>query len=402
MLKKVGTFIWFLLFCFSGVIAQESWFNYNFDDCTFEDSKIQFPGITPGGSPACECGLNMHSFKLDGVSDFLSISQQANVHLDVDFTLDFYFSLGAATGEIDILSHRNGCNNLDSLMTLRYFTSSNEILFEIASNVNNYNSVRAKLDPDVCWHRFTLVKFNLEYLVYLDNILLKRIISKETIELSRKASLVFANSPCVSSQSKKFDGKIDEIRLYKRALSELELYKLFIFPDQIETPNTTIFKGESISLILGTTCANSINWSPSVGLDDINSLTPIATPDVSTTYKVNLDNGNCLSTDTVRIFVADKNKLDCDILLLPKAFTPNNDGLNDRFGISNTFLVDKLVYFDIYSRSGSIIWETKELNDTWDGTFNNQPVNGGTYLVKIKYVCNGQEKFYIDNFILLR
>ncbi|MBK9736100.1 MAG: gliding motility-associated C-terminal domain-containing protein [Saprospiraceae bacterium] len=300
------------------------------------------------------------------------------------------------------MSHRNGCNSLDSLMSLRYFTTTNEILFEIASNVNNYHSVRTKLNSDICWHRFTLVKFNLEYLVYIDNVLQKRIISKEAVEFSRLANLTFANSPCNNLQSKKFNGKIDEIKLYKRALSELEINKLFIFPDQIVTPNTTIFKGESISLVVGNTCANSINWSPSVGLDDINSLTPIATPDVSTTYKVSLDNGNCLSTDTVRIFVADKDKLDCDVLLLPKAFTPNNDGLNDRFGISNTFLIDKLVFFDIYSRSGSIIWETKELNDTWDGTFKNQPVNGGTYVVKIKYICNDQEKFYIDNFILLR
>ncbi|MBK9736099.1 MAG: hypothetical protein IPO92_14540 [Saprospiraceae bacterium] len=90
-MKKVVLVIWLLVCSFFGAKGQGTWFDYNFDDCSFEDSGIQFPGITPGGSPACICGLNMQSIKLDGVSDFLSISKQANIHLDSNFTFDFYF-----------------------------------------------------------------------------------------------------------------------------------------------------------------------------------------------------------------------------------------------------------------------------------------------------------------------
>ena len=109
-----------------------------------------------------------------------------------------------------------------------------------------------------------------------------------------------------------------------------------------------------------------------------------------------------MSNDTVRIYVADKPKLDCDQLLLPKAFTPNNDGLNDKYGISNIFLVEALEYFEVYDRWGAKIWSARNLSDAWDGTFNNQPVNTGMYLYKIKYTCNGEEKLNVNNFSLLR
>ncbi|MBC7885999.1 MAG: hypothetical protein H7X99_11025, partial [Saprospiraceae bacterium] len=230
----------------SSVITQDKVFEFNFNDCTFEDASVEFPGITPGGNPTCECGINGKSYHLDGTSDFLTVSNLSNSYLSENFTLDFYFWLDQSSGEIDIFSHRNGCSNLDSLMALRYFSTNNEILFEISSNVNNYFSVRAPINNNICWHRFTLVKFNLEYLVYLDNKLIKKIISRENIVFSKLAEITFANSPCTTAQ--KLNGRIDEISLFGRALSEIEIKGIYYFPDQIVTDNTTIFKGESITL----------------------------------------------------------------------------------------------------------------------------------------------------------
>lgn len=390
------------MMCIQFGLAQDILFSYGFDDCSFEDMNNSFPGITPGGNPDCVCGLDVQAYDLDGISDNLNIPLLANEQLNEDFTLDFYFWMDDVTGEVDIMSHRNGCSSLDSIMTLRYFSSTDEMLFEIASNVNNYYSIRATLDKDYCWHRFTLVKFGLEYILYFDNVLIKKILVKETIVFSKLAQLSFANSPCSSTNSRKFSGRLDKITLYKRALSDLEIKDSYAFPDQIETQNITIFKGESITLQTGTTCANNILWSPDTYLDDDTSLSPTATPEESITYTIELDNGSCISTDTVRIFVADRDKLNCDELLVPNAFTPNNDGLNDRFGISNTFLVEDLTFFEVYDRWGAKVWQTNVLTDQWDGSINNQPAPGGMYLYKIKYTCNATEKFYVNNFTLLR
>lgn len=403
MYIKVFYFIPFLICVYSGINSQDVAFKYNFDDCTYEDSTSGFPGLTPGGSPQCVCGIGGKSIYLNGGNDFLSASNQANSLLSEDFTLDFYFWLEDLPGEVDILSHRNGCNSLDSLMALSYFSSSGELLFEIASNVNNYHSVRKKLSTQSCWHRFTLVKFKLEYLVYFDNELVKRIISKENIVFSRLAKLAFSDSPCnINNRTTRFKGHIDEITLYKRALSDLEIIDLFDYPDKIITPNTTIFKGESIILETGNTCAALISWTPAASLDNASDPSPVANPEESTTYQVVFNNGVCTSIDTVRIFVADKEKLDCKKLLLPRAFTPNNDGLNDQFGISNIFLIEKLEYFEVFDRWGAKVWETNDINEKWDGTKKGQPLNGGMYLYKIKYVCNSTEQINIDNFTLLR
>lgn len=403
MLKRIYYLFVSIFFLQQNITAQEVSFRYNFDDCTYEEASISFPGMTPGGNPQCVCGLGESSYYIDGGDDFLTVSNQANVLLDEDFTLDFYFWMDDQSGETDIFSHRNGCASLDSLMALRYFSATNELLFEIGSNVNNYHSVRSVLSKDNCWHRFTLVKFKLEYLIYFDNQLVKRIISRENISFSRRAVLTFANSPCNTvNLANKMRGRIDEITLYKRALSDLEILNFYKFPDKIKTENTTIFKGESILIESGTSCASVVTWTPSATLDDENALSPLATPIESTTYRVNYNNGSCTSIDTVRIFVADKDKLDCDNLLLPKAFTPNNDGLNDRYGISNIFLIDTMEYFEIYDRWGAKVWETREAADQWDGTLKGEPLNSGMYLYKIKYTCNQEAKLNIDNFTLIR
>jgi len=385
------------------IIGQEAHFNYTFDDCTFEDVESKFPGISPNGTPGCECGLGSKSMQLNGSSDHFTFSNQVNSLMDNDFTLDLYFLMDIRDGETDIFSHRNGCASLDSLMSLRYFSNTNELVFEIGSNVNNYFSIRQRLSPNICWHRFTLVKFGLLYFVYFDNVLEKSIVSRETISLSKSGLFRIANSPCNSqNQALKFKGFIDEIVMYKRALSDRELLNNYRFPDQIRTTNTTIFKGESIALEVGESCASNITWSPGNSLDNVNVLDPVATPSETTVYQVELNNNGCISKDTVTIFIADKDKLDCNTLLLPKAFTPNNDGLNERFGISNTFLVDDLEYFEVYDRSGAKVWETREKSEQWDGSKNGQPLNNGMYLYKIKYTCKGEEKLNINNFTLIR
>lgn len=394
-----------LVFCFIGLTcaAQNDHFNFTFDNCTFEDISSRIPGLTPGGIPSCVCGLGVKSISLNGANEFLKFSDQVNPFFDKDFTFDFYFKIEDQIGESDIISLRKGCTNLDSLWALRYIHSSNEILFEIGSNVSNYYSVKKAISSDKCWHRFTLVKFGLTYLVYLDNELVSNILARENIVMSRSARLSIGDSPCnIVNGVSRFKGLIDEMTMYNRALSDLELLNVYNYPDQIKTPNTTIFKGESVKLEVGESCSNKVIWTPAASLDAADELDPIASPVQTTTYIVSLDNGTCISKDSVTIFVADKDNLDCNKLLLPKAFTPNNDGLNEEFGISNTFLIDQMESFEIFDRWGAKLWETNNIEEKWDGTLNGQVLSNGMYLYKIKYTCKGEEKVNINNFTLLR
>jgi hypothetical protein len=67
------------------------------------------------------------------------------------------------------------------------------------------------------------------------------------------------------------------------------------------SPNQTICAGSSVTLSVSG--AQNYTWSPSTGLNNPHSATPIASPATTTTYTVIGDNGGCSATATVTITV---------------------------------------------------------------------------------------------------
>jgi hypothetical protein len=92
----------------------------------------------------------------------------------------------------------------------------------------------------------------------------------------------------------------------------------------------TIKRGNSIQLD-ATTLSNiaNVTWSPVTGLDNANTLSPVASPDSTTSYIITmLTTDGCVATDTVRILVLND-------ISVPNTFTPNGDGINDHWEIKN-------------------------------------------------------------------
>jgi gliding motility-associated-like protein len=59
--------------------------------------------------------------------------------------------------------------------------------------------------------------------------------------------------------------------------------------------------------------------------------------------------------------------------------------------------------FRIYDRWGKIIFETNDINKGWDGTFNNEPVEKGTYVYVITYrSVNGKNISHKGTVTLIR
>lgn len=91
----------------------------------------------------------------------------------------------------------------------------------------------------------------------------------------------------------------------------------------------------------------------------------------------------------------------CDVLM-PDAFTPNRDGLNDTYrplkATNHT-----IVSFSIYNRWGRIVYKSKDISKGWDGTHKGTPQDMGTYYYLLEYLCNGnEEQSKKGNFILIR
>jgi len=94
-------------------------------------------------------------------------------------------------------------------------------------------------------------------------------------------------------------------------------------------------------------------WSPPDHLDCTTCPKPMASPNLSTKYSVEVENSyGCKATDEVTVTVI------CDkgAVFLPTAFTPNRDGVNDRFYPKGRG-IKEVASMRIYDRWGSRVFE---------------------------------------------
>lgn len=72
----------------------------------------------------------------------------------------------------------------------------------------------------------------------------------------------------------------------------------------------------------------------------------------------------------------------------PDTFTPNGDGVNDRFTFSATG-VYTFLSLNIYNRNGGLVFTTKSPDVSWDGTYNGKNLPAGVYY----WVFNGRDDY---------
>ncbi len=72
------------------------------------------------------------------------------------------------------------------------------------------------------------------------------------------------------------------------------------------------------------------------------------------------------------------------MILVPDAFTPNGDGMNDIL-LAKGIYVDQFV-MNIYSRWGEVVYSTTDKTKGWDGTTNGQIAPAGQYMYRIEVI----------------
>ena len=93
----------------------------------------------------------------------------------------------------------------------------------------------------------------------------------------------------------------------------------------------------------------------------------------------------CSST-TDTIVVSTRPCSDKDCLFFPNAFSPNNDGHNDTYGpVSGCKAAPDFYHLQIYDRWEKMIFESKDINTRWDGTYNGTPQDMGVYFYQLEY-----------------
>ena len=69
-------------------------------------------------------------------------------------------------------------------------------------------------------------------------------------------------------------------------------------------------------------------------------------------------------------------------ILVPDAFTPNGDGMNDTFVVKGLFVDQYRI--TIFDRWGTVVFSTTDKANSWDGTIDGQRATAGQYMYRIE------------------
>ena len=139
-------------------------------------------------------------------------------------------------------------------------------------------------------------------------------------------------------------------------------------------PNLTAAIGQPIQLQV--TGGQSYLWQPPLFLNSNQIANPIATLNNDITYYITgTTAAGCTGYDTLSIKVYQG-----PMVYVPTAFTPNNDGKNDRLK-PVCIGITELKNFTLFNRWGQKIYETATCGSTgWDGRINGELQPAGTYV----------------------
>ena len=199
-------------------------------------------------------------------------------------------------------------------------------------------------------------------------------------------------------------GNVSSVQVYPEATQEYQVIGLdangcydtayanvVVYPNSVldAGDDVTIYPGESVTLYADGN-VTLFNWFPPSGLSSTTIKNPNAQPTATTRYYVNAQTENgCPTMDSVTVIVSNESLID-----LPNAFSPGSGtSINDKLTIKRRGLVE-LKTWNIYNRWGERVFNTTDINDGWDGRFNDKPQPLGTYVYVIEAVTSTGKRFY--------
>jgi gliding motility-associated-like protein len=152
-------------------------------------------------------------------------------------------------------------------------------------------------------------------------------------------------------------------------------------PDFTVPSFVEIEKGETTTIILPENYKYS--WNPSSGLNCFDCSTVVITGQNEQIYTISATNEDgCVKVKTIRIVIKEKN---CNLenVMIPNAFSPNGDDINDIYLISG---LDECGFkITVFNRWGNIVFEQNPFENQWDGRSDNgNDLPQGTYFILLE------------------
>jgi gliding motility-associated-like protein len=149
----------------------------------------------------------------------------------------------------------------------------------------------------------------------------------------------------------------------------------------------TICKGNAIQIGMPTITGYTYQWQPLIGLSNANISNPVANPNVTTTYYLTSNYQGYYETidsNTITVINCDTIIPKPNELIVPNAFTPNNDGVNDLFHATGYNIAQ--IQAKVFNRWGQELYKWDNLNESWNGKYKGNDVASGTYFYVVTVV----------------
>ncbi len=170
-------------------------------------------------------------------------------------------------------------------------------------------------------------------------------------------------------------------------------------PADIQIDQRIIGEGcENTQIQLYASGAQRYQWFPGEYCNNDTIPDPIIDIRQKTTFILNAwDEKGCLTTDSVLVDISGETAV-----LIPNAFSPNDDGYNDLFK-PMIFCDFTLKEFSVFNRWGERVYTTQIAGTGWDGMYKGAPCSMGVYVYYVKGEDNsGAQLLYKGNVTLLR
>lgn len=126
----------------------------------------------------------------------------------------------------------------------------------------------------------------------------------------------------------------------------------------------------------------SVSWAPETAVEDPTSISTTIRPERTTLYTATAtDLNGCSVSDSILIRVTNE-----EMIFIPSAFSPNEDGVNDRFLLFPGPEVSEIRSLRVFDRWGNMVYLAESISSNndgigWDGGLpNRRPAAAGIYL----------------------